>query len=1264
MVKIAKKFFTVSVVAMTIMWSVGLAALVPTVAVAVDCPELEAGDLFKVPGNSAVYLLNADMERMYFPNSEVYHTWYADFSGVEEIPNTCVDAYPAPSVAPYGVNYRAGSRLVKVEISPSVYLVEPGNKKTKIGSEEVAVALYGANWASKVRDVADVYWPNFAAEGTEITTAALHNGMTVTVDGTTNYAVVDGMLYEVDGTTGDVQTVSQALVDALEMGATTVTAASLKANPAQTVASEVVLGGGTPVATVGNLSVSLSANTSEAGNVVINVDNVVFGKFILKATSGDYTVASVKIGRTGLGAKGDFTSVTLYDGATKLGTSKTSWDSNSQTMVYNIPTGLKVIEGVNKELTVVAKLDTAGTYNSLGILAINGTDITPVYGNQMTGVSVSVGGVTISNMGTAATKKIGVTNVTLAEFKLTVSSTEDGTFKRIQLKNKAATLNASDDDVANLYLYKGATMLAGPVSMVSDKVSFVLDADKYVDIAKSKNEVFKVVGDIVNGDTHTLELVLENTTDLLMIGKTYGTSLSVHNDSYNAATEGAIITIDGAELNVAYTGTNLDTIDDVTDVNFGTLTLGAGSTDIKITSLILTVDETEGNATASDTLDVDNFELVETNGGTYTGVMTGGGDADADDETWTFSDEIYLSAGQTRTFTMQGDLPNGIGNGDSYKVTATINTTNVVAETVPAGDTVSNFSIGSITGKLITVKTPTLKVTGITQNNGTAVVNDTDVIIYKGTLEAQASDIKVSYANFDANTTFPTAHWAEIGFYLVNADGSYDLKQLLTTSQMSTGTLSFDSMDFTVLNGPTNKVTWVLKGKVASAVTAANGLVNKLKLDYFTGKASDNSDPAITSTGSDDLSTSGTYMTAGYRQITLADKGKLYLQMRNADAGFNKDRILLAGTSAWVGKLKLKADDESIKIKDLKLTNVDTSGADDDLASVCLYRAQVVTAENLISCQTVDSSGVVFYDDIDEVVAQGTAYWYIYVTANTMTALAGGEADSNQIFSFRIASTTGGTEVAAEGVRSGHTFTWSGGDASVAAGEYAYDNDLDDTYDEAAEADATAYTKQFIIAGTKISNVQLVSTYSGYTVDTILNGTDTFTVAILAVTTEATDNTYSTGDALLTLLNGVRFDVSKSASTTISAVTIQKIGGSDAAGALGVGTLSSDTSGTSGIVSTTALSGVLATDYKLAPGTTSYFVVKATVSAVSATSNVTNFIRFDLNDLKGTYTSGGNTDDLNNNIDWADGYTGSSAFNALLLDTEAITGTKVSKTNT
>ncbi|MBU1896109.1 hypothetical protein KJ641_04570, partial [Patescibacteria group bacterium] len=226
-IKIGKRAFTWSVVFTTIMWSVGAAALIPLVANAETCPTLAAGELFKVSGVSAVYLLNADMERMYFPSSELYHTWYEDFSGVTEIANTCVDAYPAPSSAPYGVNYRPGSRLVKVQISNSVYALGPNNTKLLIDSPEVATALYGANWATLVRDTSDAYWPNIVTTGATISTNVPHDGMLIKAEDSNDvFHVVDGMKYLVVGdvlNTSEVRTVATAVFDAVETGTGTVT---------------------------------------------------------------------------------------------------------------------------------------------------------------------------------------------------------------------------------------------------------------------------------------------------------------------------------------------------------------------------------------------------------------------------------------------------------------------------------------------------------------------------------------------------------------------------------------------------------------------------------------------------------------------------------------------------------------------------------------------------------------------------------------------------------------------------------------------------------------------------------------------------------------------------------------------------------------------------------------------------------------------------------------------------------------------------------
>ena len=228
--------FIGSVALLTIIWSMGLAVFAPSITMAADCPTLSSGDLFKVPNNSAVYLVNANMQRMYFPHSTIYKTWYEDYSTVVEIPTTCVDNYPSPGVAPFGVNYRPGSKLIKVQISPSVYAVGSDNTKYKIGSEDVASALYGSDWASKVVDIADVFWPNYVHTGDQINEAVPHEGMLIKVAGGEVYKVQAGELYKVDGLvreSADAQTVSQAVFDSVSDSGAKVSANSLYTDPAQ-----------------------------------------------------------------------------------------------------------------------------------------------------------------------------------------------------------------------------------------------------------------------------------------------------------------------------------------------------------------------------------------------------------------------------------------------------------------------------------------------------------------------------------------------------------------------------------------------------------------------------------------------------------------------------------------------------------------------------------------------------------------------------------------------------------------------------------------------------------------------------------------------------------------------------------------------------------------------------------------------------------------------------------------------------------------------
>jgi len=1260
--RLGKKAFTWSVVLATIAWSVGIAALAaPYMAnAAEDCPVLESGDLFTVPDNPAVYLLNADMERMYFPHSSVYHSWFSDFSGVVEIPTTCVANYPAPSVAPFGVNYGPGT-LVKLTISDVVYVVLPGNEVAPIESEEVAIALFGADWASKVYDVADPFWPNLQDSGMTVDMAELQPGMNVMVDGVYYHVDGDGLVWEVEG---DLNGAPVYEVDASLLGSVegTTTSGDVLGDPSQ-LGGLMLPGpdGEPPVVVDGTLSVSLSPSTPSSANVPINVDNVTFARVNFTAGSdGDVTVNSFRIERNGLGATGDFTSVTAYDGATKLGSTRTSWHSDGY-MTYNVAGGWTIPAGMTKELTLVGKLDTAGTYNSLGLsqVGVSGdVDVSglPVDGNEMSGVSVTVGQVTLDGVGSNSTKNIGSTDVTLGKVKLTMNGVEDAELRSLTLKNKAGTSNASDRDLGNISLWLGSEMVAGPVEMNSDKVVFELDIPHV--IKKSKNETFTIKGDIVNGDGNTVEFLLDDATDINMVGHTYNTNLTVASGLFDTAgTDGAVITIDGAELNVGYTGSNLDTQNDRTDVEFGRITFSAGSTDIKITEIDFTIDETAASGETS-VFDIDEFELVNVDdGGAYSGTESTGSDANAADETWTFTDEIYLTAGEAATFVMRGDIPAGVSSTASYRVTH--NTTNITAETVPEGDSVDNFSIGSFTGKTVTVQAPTLTIKGVTQNVGEAVTSEEGVLLYQGTAKANLTDdIHVTSFQFGNSAQFSTDNWNQVSFYTIRS-GEWVLEETLTSNDMSSTTnvsvVDFDNLDFTIPAGTTYG--FGVKGNTAGTFNSNTNA--DLDLDLVAAKDSDNDDAVVTGPlGTENFLTDGTNFTEGRRNIDLKATGALIVSMRDIDTGFNKDRILLAGDDAWVGKLRLRAEFEDILLKDLKFYN-SSAGDENSVASegVCLYTEQVASAANLVACTSLGTDRYAFFDDINVQIEEGTHDWFINVQSASMGDAALATAATSDLIQFKVASTS---DVVAEGWSSKNALGIANRDSTVDTAEIVFDSDLDGTFDEAPDYETTN-TKQFDIAGSKIEAVSFVSSYGGETVDDTISGTGEYTLAIMKIETADHSNTDANGDALKLALTNLVFDVEKFGSTTIGVSNIQRIGGVSGAVALNDnavngasdngGTNLDETSGDWTLVATNTTN--LGDDRKISAGDTAYFVIKTNVTGLNATTGVVDWIRLDLDNL------GTRANQTNNNIDWDDGYTAGKDFDYTNLDVQAITGTKV-----
>ncbi|MDD5749681.1 MAG: hypothetical protein PHO91_02750 [Patescibacteria group bacterium] len=107
------------------------------------------GSLLSAIGGSAVYYIAPDGKKYVFPESKTYFTWFDDFSQVKKVASSILDQYPDGGAMPV----REGTKLITHQNTARVYALEPNGLTRWIPSEEIAIDLFGLNWASRVIDV-------------------------------------------------------------------------------------------------------------------------------------------------------------------------------------------------------------------------------------------------------------------------------------------------------------------------------------------------------------------------------------------------------------------------------------------------------------------------------------------------------------------------------------------------------------------------------------------------------------------------------------------------------------------------------------------------------------------------------------------------------------------------------------------------------------------------------------------------------------------------------------------------------------------------------------------------------------------------------------------------------------------------------------------------------------------------------------------------------------------------------------------------------
>lgn len=622
LIKISKKIFTVGVVTTTIMWSLGVAALVPGVVnAAADCPTLVSGQMIKVSGKPAIYVLDSNLKYRYFSDGDVFKSWNADDAYGKyytTVSQACFDSLSQPTTAPYHVFYRPGSTVVKYLSSDTLYVVKPNNTLQPI-TDAAAKVLYGTTY--KVKTIGLSEWPYYTKETTTITEAKAHAGMVVANGGKNWYVNSDNKLQEVSasGLTANRLRTPRAVADSVIAGLAT---DSTKVEAAVTTLTERVSGAGSGEVTGGVVTVSLAANTPAAGYIAKGAYNAEFSNLTFKNTSSaSVRVDKIVIKRDGLGTDTDITAIRLYDGATQIGSDQ-ALNTNTHLATFG-NLNWDIAAGATKTLSV--KADTyasaSGTndYLALYSLELEGegsiSASLPIAGNAMQYHSVTVGVVDVDALSTpgGTTLISGATDQQVACFNIDTDSSEGVYLKSMTLTNAGT---AANDDLTKFVLKQGATVLStydGAFNS-SGKMTFDLTASPYF-IDKSKSKDVCVYVDIKSGIkaslSKTIILQIEQSKDVVISGDSSKAQIVVTKDNATAFTaqSSQSMTIGQGTLTVTRNTATLPVstalINGVNHNKLAAYKFTAGSTEgVKVTRLRLTV---SGSGVSS--TDLSNFEL-------------------------------------------------------------------------------------------------------------------------------------------------------------------------------------------------------------------------------------------------------------------------------------------------------------------------------------------------------------------------------------------------------------------------------------------------------------------------------------------------------------------------------------------------------------------------------------------------------------------------------------------------------------------------------
>lgn len=1012
-------------------------------------------------------------------------------------------------------------------------------------------------------------------------------------------------------------------------------------------------------ATDGALKVALSSNTPESANVPAGV-GIEMLKFNLSAsTDGDVTVSSITLTAGGLGDTSLITGIALYDeNGSRINSTLKNINADKEA---NINTNGFVVEAGTTE-TVTVKAKTAATSQlNLGIKEVADivSDATstsgsfPVTGNDFTPVTASgLATLTVAADGTPSDVSLGDQGATIAKFKITNNDNEDSTISKIALKRNSSISNAAaDDDFENLALYSGSTKIASADAIEGKYLTFVIEDG--IIVPKNQTKKFTVRADVIDGAGKDIQLYMDNAIDIDAMGANYA---SIVAGTY----AGAAVTINaGAVTLEKVNAISSKARPDTDNVEFGTFKVTANSgEEVKISSLKFQITSTGDSVVGDEFAMIENVEVYDvTDGIVYDTpyISSTGNTVKIYGDT---SIDLYMDSGETHELVVRADVK-AAATTETYTVAITDASTQLIIK-----ETADETTLSDITPNAVSLSKITIEAAGVTLSVNplsaakTAVVGSTVEAINFNIEASEVSAIKVTELKFIDTIAPTTFNNTLVSGFTLYEDGVSEAIKSVGTSSLAEGEVTFGDLEINIAAGDSVKY-YVTLDLVKDST---NTDTMKLRLSGYSIEEN-------TSTSSDSLydtvaenvladgvvaaGETGATSLLSARTITAVGIGSLNVSVDNTDTKTDADIYAVAGTSTpELAALKLKADNEDVLVTAISVT------ANNANAASIISELSLVESDGTVIMTKTSGIGATTVFDLTGLTAGG------YVVGQTeqivflkaKLQLIGKDQvgiDDQTSITFNFGA------VEAEGYDSGDDLT-ADIVAGVIAGEIAYDHNANGTFGEVDDTATTAESKALGVLASRISSVELVSSYSGTTVASQIAGTGEYNVAIIKVTTDASSNTLTTGNSVKTIIDQIKLEVNKNATTmALSGMTLQKIGGNGIAivGADGASNAFDAGVGLGYVTFDTVGDATFGTDEEFAPSTTSYYVVKATVSALEALTG-NDWIRIDLDLLNG---ADGDADATGANFSWKDSSDASSKFPLRLEGTSSIDGTKINE---